>query len=178
VTLDMAGEYTAENGGDAYAEYGYWVQWYKLEWDGWWPIWEPDGDPVYYADGDPAYDSCFAQRTVIAHSNAALATARIRPILTIQLPAGGEIYQNDHSERFFTSDGWGDPTTEYIVYSDGIWQVEIADSTAILLDGTWHDKTWIEVDSQGNVIGKYGSDGHIIATDIALSSPITVTKVG
>ena len=123
-------------------------------------------------------DSCMVERTVTAHQNASLSTARIRPYLVIQLPAGGHIYLGDHSEKFFTSDGWGDPTTGVIVYTDGSWQVEIPAGTIIQLDGTWHDKTWIEVDDQGNVIGRYGSDGHIIAEEIALSNSITVTKVG
>jgi hypothetical protein len=171
VFIDTAGDYTVEHGGDASAEYGEWVQWYR-----WVPgeycggYWVPDGDPIYYAEGDPAYDRCFAQRTVTAHSNAALATARIRPILTI--------LTSEDSELYFTSDGWGDPTTDDIVYNDGTWQVEVADGTKIQLDGEWHRKTWIEVDDHGNAIFKYGSDGHIIATEIGLSSPITVTKVG
>jgi hypothetical protein len=178
VLLDIVGDYTVENGGEAYAGYGNWVQWYKWVPCGWGGTWVPDGDPAYYAEGDPAYDSCFAARTVTAHSNAALGTARIRPILTIQLPADGIIYEKDHSEQFFTTDGWGDPTTDVIVYSDGIWQVEVPVDTIIHLDGEWHSKTWIEVDDQGNVIGRYGSDGHIIAEEIALSNSITVTKVG
>ena len=159
VYVALVGDYIAEHGGEAYAENGWQILCLKI----------PD---------DSASACCSTSRTVTAHSNAALATARIRPILTIQLPGGGEIYKWDHSEQFFTSDGWGDPTSQEIVYTDGTWQVEIQDGTTIQLDGTWHDKTWIEVDSQGNVIGRYGSDGHIIAEDIGLSQPITVTKVG
>jgi len=159
IYIDLVGDYIAEHGGTAYAEYG----WCFLWWHG--------------VDGS-ACASCSAARTVTAHQNASLSTARIRPYLVIQLPAGGHIYLNDHSEKFFTTDGWGDPTTEFIVYSDGIWQVEVPAGTIIQLDGTWHDKTWIEVDDQGNVIGRYGSDGHIIAEEIALSNSITVTKVG
>jgi len=156
VYIAMVGDYIAEHGGSAEVSYLTLL---------------PFGT-------DCECDSCFAQRTVTAHSNAALGTARIRPILTIQLPAGGIIYEKDHSEQFFTSDGWGDPTTDFIVYSDGIWQVEVPVDTIIHLDGEWHSKTWIEVDDQGNVIGRYGSDGHIIAEEIALSNSITVTKVG
>jgi len=151
VFVAMVGEYIAQHGGEAYVENG-WVLFC-------WTI--PD---------DSAYASCSVQRTVYAHAAASLSTSRTRPILTIQSPAD--------SELFFTSDGWGDPTTDVIVYTDGTWQVEIADGTIIQLDGEWHRKTWIEIDNQGNVIGRYGSDGHIIAEEIALSNPITVTKVG
>jgi len=153
VYIDLVGDYVAEHGGEAYAEYKYW----NLFWRG--------------CGSDS--DSYSAQRTVTAypaHTNASLSTSRTRPILTIQSPAD--------SELFFTSDGWGDPTTDVIVFTDGTWQVEIADGTIIQLDGEWHRKTWIEIDNQGNVIGRYGSDGHIIAEEIALSNPITVTKVG
>jgi hypothetical protein len=173
VLIEMQGDYTVEQGGDASAEYGAWVQWYKWVPDPWsWcgGDWVPDGDPGFYVEGDPAYDECFASRTFTAHSNAALATGRTRPILTIELTGDDGV--------FFPSDGWGLPTTDGIVFSDGVWQVEIADGTKIFLDGEWHRKTWIEVDSQGNVTGKYGYDGHIIAEEIGLSSPIKITKVG
>jgi len=174
VLLDTVGDYVVEQGGEASAEYGKWIQYGHYNWvgSGWCREWVfvPDGDPVFYAEGDPAYDACFASRTVTALSNAPLSTGRTRPILTVLTPVDREL--------FFTSDGWGDPTTDGIVHNDGIWQVEIADGTRILLDGEWHKKTWIEVDDQGNVIGRYGSDGHIIATEIGLSSPIKVTRVG
>jgi len=156
VYIALVGDYIAEHGGSAEASY------LTLFWPGL----------------GCECDSCSVARTVTAHQNASLSTARIRPYLVVQLPAGGHIYLGDHSEKFFTSDGWGDPTTDVIVYSDGIWQVEVPAGTIIQLDGTWHDKTWIEVDDQGNVIGRYGSDGHIIAEEIALSNSITVTKVG
>jgi len=156
VYIALVGDYVAEHGGSAEASY-LTVFWPGLGCDS---------------------DSCMAQRTVIAHPAASLSTARTRPILTVQLPTGGQGYLSDHSERFFTSDGWGDPTTDVIVYTDGIWQVEIPVDTIIHLDGEWHRKTWIEIDSQGNVIGRYGSDGHIIAEEIALSQSITITKVG
>jgi hypothetical protein len=145
----MVGEYVAEHGGSAEASYARYF--------------------LIFGTGEDS-DSCSVQRTVIAHSNAPLSTGRTRPILTI--------LTSEDSELYFTSDGWGDPTSDVIVYNDGIWQVEIADGTRIMLDGEWHRKTWIEVDDQGNVIGRYGSDGHIIATEIGLSSPITITKVG
>jgi hypothetical protein len=151
VYMALVGEYIAEHGGEAYAENGCVFLW-------WW------------ISDDSAYASCSIQRTVLAHPAASLSTGRTRPILTVLTPVDSELY--------FTSDGWGSPTTDVIVYNDGTWQVEIADGTIIQLDGEWHRKTWIEVDSQGNVIGRYGSDGHIIAEEIALSSPITVTKVG
>jgi hypothetical protein len=148
VYIDMVGDYLAEHGGSAEAFYL----------------------TVFWPGSGCDSDSCSVQRTVLAHSNAPLSTGRTRPILTVQT--------SEDRELFFTSDGWGDPTTDLIVYNDGTWQVEIADGTRILLDGEWHKKTWVEVDDQGNVICRYGSDGHIIATEIALSSPIKVTKVG
>lgn len=152
----LTGEYTAYQDGYVTAEYGYW----KYGCCG--LVWVP-------IDGD---DACCGpcSYSVIANSNAPLATGRTRPILTVLTSEDRGLY--------YTSDGWGDPTTAGIVYNDGTWQVEIADGTRILLDGEWHRKTWIEVDDQGNVIGKYGSGGHIIAEEIALSSPITITKVG
>jgi len=148
VYIALVGDYIAEHGGSAEASYF----------------------TLLPFRTDCECDSCSVARTVTAHSNAPLSTGRTRPILTILTSADRELY--------FTSDGWGDPTTDVIVYNDGIWQVEIADGTVILLDGEWHKKTWVEVDDQGNVICRYGSDGHIIAGEIALSSPITVTKVG
>ena len=87
--------------------------------------------------------------------------------------------RKDEMEAFFAPDG---KHVYFAPYDEGldvrIWQVEIADGTRIQLDGEWHRKTWVEVDDQGNVICRYGSDGHIIAEEVALSSPITVTKVG
>lgn len=159
VYLDMVGDYVAEHGGEAYAENGHLF----LCW------WIPN---------DSDYDSCSANRTVTSHGGAGLGMVASTPRLVIQLPAGLIVKKPLHSKLFFPSDGWGDPTTDFIAYSDGIWQVEIAVDTMIQLDGEWHRNTWIEVDEQGNVIGRYGSDGHIIAEEIGLSQPITVTKVG
>jgi hypothetical protein len=174
VFIDTAGDYTVENGGTAYAEYGNWIQYghYEFHWYGWTPVkvWVPDSPVYYYEEDDPAYDECFAKRTVTAHANAPLSTGRTRPILTIELTGDSGV--------FFPSDGWGNPTTDGIVFTDGVWQVEITDGTKIMLDGEWRRKTWIEVDDQGNVTGKYGYDGHITAEEIGLSSPIKVTKVG
>jgi hypothetical protein len=149
IYIDLVGDYIAEHGGSAEASYAKYF--------------------LFFGTGSDS-DSCMVQRTATAHIAASLSTGRTRPILTVLTPVDSELY--------FTSDGWGSPTTDVIVYNDGTWQVEIADGTIIQLDGEWHRKTWIEVDSQGNVIGRYGSDGHIIAEEIALSSPITVTKVG
>jgi len=174
VTCEVEGDYVAVIYGEASAEYGHWVQTYvKVGGGCCGSHWEPVGPIQYIPDddyGNPAFASCTESKTVTALANAPLSTGRVRPILTVLTPVD--------SELFFTSDGWGDPTSDVIVHNDGTWQVEIADGTKILLDGEWHRHTWIEVDGQGNVIGRYGYDGHIIATDIALSSPITVTKVG
>jgi hypothetical protein len=156
-----AGEYIAYQDGYVKAEYGYWL----FECGESEPVWVPvDYDEAYCGIDPPC------SYKVIALSNAPLATGRTRPILTILTSQDKDVY--------FPSEGWGDPTTDDIVYNDGTWQVEIADGTKILLDGVWHRKTWIEVDDQGNVIGRYGSGGHIVAEEIALSSPITITKVG
>jgi uncharacterized glyoxalase superfamily protein PhnB len=169
VYIDMVGEYIAMHGGYAGA---YAIHWVEGHYAG-----GGEGEsrpsswvPAHWEYDDWDCDCCCVPRIVLAHSNAPLATGRTRPILTI-------LTSEDH-ELYFPSDGWGDPTTDDIVYNDGTWQVEIADGTKILLDGVWHRKTWIEVDDQGNVIGRYGYDGHIIAEEIALSSPITITKVG
>jgi len=161
VDVELVGDYIAEQGGEAYAYYGYW----KLQ-----KVSRCNWEWVFVKDDEFGPEECSAARTATAHIAASLSTGRTRPILTVQSPMDSELY--------FTSDGWGNPTSDVIVYNDGTWQVEIADGTKILLDGEWHRKTWIEVDSQGNVIGRYGSDGHIIAEEIALSSPITITKVG
>jgi len=156
VYIDLVGDYVAEHGGSAEASYL----------------------TVFWPDFGYDSDSCMVERTVTSHSGVILAMSRVHPYLVIQLPAGGIIYEKDHAKRFFHSDGWSDPTSDVIVYSDGIWQVEIPVGTIIQLDGEWHKVTWIEVDDQGNVIGRYGSDGHIIAEEIAFSQPITITKVG
>jgi hypothetical protein len=164
VDIDLVGDYTAEQGGTVTVYYGNYSQ--TAYWTCWGWVWDEPvpNTTILTAESEPS------SLTVLAHSNAPLSTGRTRPILTVLTPVD--------SELFFTSDGWGDPTSDVIVHNDGIWQVEIADGTRIMLDGEWHRKTWIEVDDQGNVIGRYGYDGHIIATEIGLSSPIKVTKVG
>jgi hypothetical protein len=149
VYIALVGDYVAEHGGSAEVFYAKYF--------------------LFFGTGSDSA-SCSSSRTVTAHANAPLSTGRTRPILTV--------LTSEDREMFFTSDGWGNPTSDFIVYTDGIWQVEIAAGTTIQLDGEWHRKTWIEVDDQGNVIGRYGSDGHIIAEEIGLSNPITVTKVG
>jgi hypothetical protein len=156
VPITMIGDYTAEHGGSAEACY------FSLI-------------PLRY---DSAIDERSSQRTVTSHGGAGLGMVASPARLVIQLPAGLAVEKPLHSKSFFSSDGWGDPTSDVIVYSDGTWQVEIPDGTIVQLDGEWHKYTWIEVDNQGNVIGKYGSDGHTIAEEIGLSQPITVTKVG
>ena len=156
VYVALVGDYIAEHGGSARAYYATLFP--------------------FRMGGDCDCDK--AQRTVTSHSGAGLGMVSSPARLVIQLPAELIVEKPNHSKFFFPSDGWGDPTTDFIVYSDGIWMVEIADGTIIQLDGEWHKYTWIEVDDQGNVIGRYGSDGHIIAEEVGLSQPITVTKVG
>lgn len=99
------------------------------------------------------------------------------PYLVIQLPAERIIEKPDHDKIFFGSAGWGNPTTEDIVFSDGTWQVELEEGTAILLDGEWHKHTILELDSQGQLIGKYGYDGHITAEETLFSKSPTITKL-
>jgi hypothetical protein len=165
VYIELVGDYLALQGGFAGTSSGYWVSSPCPPYYRYYPI---------YSDTD----SCSANRTVTSHAGAGLGMVASPARLVIQLPAGLAVEKPLHSKSFFSSDGWGDPTSDTIVYNDGIWQVEIADGTIVQLDGEWHKYTWIEVDDQGNVTGKYGSDGHIIAEEIGLSQPITVTKVG
>lgn len=167
ILVELIGDYTAEHGGQAAAMYGHKV-WVGGLCHGHWE---------YYIDGVDN-DDCSVARTVTSHSNAAFLLTRLHPYLAIQLPAARLIERPDHDQKFFTSHGWGNPTTQDIVYTDGVWQVEIPAGTSIILDGEWHKLTWIEIDDQGGVIGRYGSDGHVTATDIVLSQPITITKVG
>ncbi len=111
--------------------------------------------------------SSSAERTVTAHISS-MAGMAAHPVLVVELPDGRACY--------FASDGWGAPTTKDIVFSDGTWQIEVADGTLIQLDGNWHEKTWLIVDGQGNVTGEYGN-GQTAAEDIGLSSPIKITKI-
>ena len=151
IYIDLVGDYIAEHGGTAYAEYGYSFLW----WHG--------------VDGS-AYASCSSSRTVTSHSGVTASTSAIHPYLVINLPDG--------SRHFYSADGWGDPTTQGIAYADGTWQVEIQDGTAIQLDGSWHKTTYLDVDDQGNVTGRYDAGGSTVAEEIGLSQPITITKVG
>lgn len=167
VYIELVGDYLAEHGGEAYAEYGH-MGWVWVEDGGGGGC---DGDWEYkHIFDDSAYDSCRAERTVTSHSSVVSSASYSRPYLVIALPDG--------SRHFFSKDGWGDPTTQDIVYTDGIWQVEIQDGTAIQLDGEWHKTTYLDVDDQGNVTGRYDAGGSTIAEDIGLSQPITITKVG
>jgi hypothetical protein len=169
VIVDQAGEYTYSHDGDASAEYGHWIQYGHYEGHGCHRHFVPDGPPVYYADGDPAYDACFSKpRVVIAHAAGAMLN-KPHPVLTIILPDGKGI--------FFGSDGWDDPTDQNIVFTDGTWQIEIAAGTLIELDGKWHMLTTIIVDDQGQVTCEYGKS-ETVATDIGLSQPLAITKVG
>jgi hypothetical protein len=156
VYVALVGDYIAEHGGSAWASY-FTVCPFRMGAD-------CDFDKV--------------QRTVTSHAGAGLGMVSSPPRLTIQLPADLIVEKPLHAEHFFGSDGWDDPTSEFIAYSDGIWQVEIDDGTVIELDGKWRKYTWIEVDDQGNVTARYGKGGHTVAEEIGLSSPITITKVG
>ena len=151
VYVALVGDYIAEHGGEAYAENGWQILCLKI----------PD---------DSASACCSTSRTVTSHSGVVASMSYIHPFLVIELPDG--------SKHFFSADGWGDPTSQDIVYTDGTWQVEISNGTAVQLDGSWHKTTYIDVDNQGNVTGKYGAGGSIVADDIGLSQPITITKVG
>ena len=149
VYIDIVGDYIAEHGGEAYAEYEWWL--------------------FFWSGSGSASADCSSSRTVTSHALTASASY-IHPYLVINLPGG--------SRHFYSSDGWGDPTTQGIVYTDGTWQVEISDGTAIQLDGSWHKTTYLDVDDQGNVTGGYDAGGSTIAEDIGLSQPITITKLG
>lgn len=166
VYLDMVGDYVAEHGGEADAYYGHWeTHWVQTGCRWWQGHWET----AYFVEGS-ASASCSVERTVTSRSAVVAAASYSRPYLVIELPDG--------SRHFFSKDGWGDPTTEDIVYTDGTWQVEISDGTVIQLDGEWHRTTYLDVDSEGNVTGKYNAGGSTTAEDIGLSQPITITKVG
>jgi hypothetical protein len=159
ITVELVGDYVAEHGGEASVVYGHWE--YIRG-----PYYSP-GHWEFRADGSD-YDSCSASRTVTSHDvTAAFLTSH--PMLVIVLPDG--------TKRFFGKDGWGNPTSDGIVYTDGTWQVDIDAGTIVQLDGKWHKVTYLEIDGEGNVTGKYGN-GANIAQDIGLSQPITITKVG
>jgi hypothetical protein len=151
VYVVLVGDYIAQHGGEAYAENGWQILWWQIT-------------------DDSASASCSIQRTVTSHSGVVASTSYIHPYLVIGLPDG--------SKHFFSNDGWGNPTSQDIVYTDGTWQVEIPDGTGIQLDGAWHRTTYLEVDDQGNVTGRYNAGGSTTATDIGLSQPMTITKVG
>jgi hypothetical protein len=176
VYVDLVGDYIATQGGEVTVSWGCWTQTGHLEWVpcyGYQWVWD---DPVLNAT--TLTDEGSSSKTVTSHAGVGMGMVASPPRLTIQLPAELAVEKPLHAEVFFGSDGWGDPTSQFIGYSDGIWQVEIADGTVILLDGEWQRYTWIEVDDQGNVTGRYGAGGHTVAEEIALSSPITITKVG
>jgi hypothetical protein len=161
--VDLVGEYTAEQFGEAYAYYGHWE--YKgCYLHGYWDFVEEGG--VYPEDPK----ECSKSVTATSHSGVVASMGYIHPYLVIELPDG--------SKHFFGKDGWGDPTSQDIVYTDGTWQVEIQDGTIIQLDGTWHKTTYLDVDDQGNVTGRYDAGGSTVAEEIGLSQPITITKVG
>jgi hypothetical protein len=175
VPIDLVGDYIATQGGTVTVYYGNYSQTAHYVWTYCGYEWSWD-DPV--PNVSTLTDEGSATKTVTSHAGAGLGMVASPARLVIQLPSGLAVEKPLHSKSFFSSDGWGDPTSDTIVYNDGTWQVEIPHGTVVQLDGEWHKYTWIEVDGQGNVIGKYGSDGHTIAEDIGLSQPITVTKVG
>jgi hypothetical protein len=96
-----------------------------------------------------------------------LGSSYMHPFIIIEFP--------DKTRHFYMSDGWGEVTTDNIAFSNGGYSVEIAEGTAIQLDGKWRQYTWLEVDAQGNLTFKYNSDGHTTATGVGLSKPIKVT---
>jgi hypothetical protein len=166
IPVELVGDYIAEHGGEAYAGYGHWEkQWVQTGCHWWQGHWET----VYFVDG-AAYAGCSSSRTVTSHAGVISSITYSHPYLLLDLPDG--------SKHFFSADGWGDPTTEEIVYTDGTWQVTIAAGTIIQLDGSWHKTTYLEIDNQGNVTGKYDAGGSTVAEEIGLSQPITITKVG
>jgi hypothetical protein len=151
VYVMLVGDYIAQHGGEAYAENGWALFCLQI----------PD---------DSASASCSSSRTVTSRSGLIASMSYSHPYLVINLPDG--------SKHFFSDDGWGDPTSQEIVYTDGTWQVDIPDGTGIQLDGAWHRTTYLDVDDQGNVTGRYNAGGSTVATDIGLSQPMTITKVG
>jgi hypothetical protein len=172
VFIDEVGDYTAEEGGEASAEYGMWIQYGHFEGCCLDKHFVADGDPIYVFDigGFVSAEPDPISRTVTSHAGVMASTSYIHPYLVIKLPDG--------SKHFFGKDGWGDPTTQDIAYTDGTWQVEIQDGTIIQLDGTWHKTTYLDVDNEGNVTGRYDAGGSTVAEEIGLSQPITITKVG
>jgi hypothetical protein len=167
VDINSVGDYVAMQGGEAYAYYGHW----ELQWVQTGSKWcRGHLELVYVIDGSDYDNPDPISLTATSHAGVVASTTWIRPFLVIELPDG--------SKHFFSNDGWGDPTTEEIVYTDGIWQVTIAAGTAIQLDGSWHQTTYLDVDNQGNVTGRYNAGGSTVAEDIGLSQPITITKVG
>jgi hypothetical protein len=181
IFIEMVGDYTAKQKGCVEAVYGYWDQdpiyeWvnHPYYWHGkWYDHWKYDlvgwEDPEFH-ELDSDHDCCRSSQTFSAHSAVVASMSYSHPFLVIELPDG--------SKHFFGSDGWGDPTSQDIVYTDGTWQVVVSGGTVIQMDGSWHQTTYLDVDDQGNVTGRYGAGGSTTAEEIGLSQPITITKVG
>jgi hypothetical protein len=188
IFVEMVGDYLAKQKGCVEAVYGHWEQdkiyedvwidghyehcwcghcwgWvdghYEQHWTGEWT------DP-YFTEDDSAHDRCCSRQTFEALGGQAILN-KPHAVLTIVLPDGRAL--------FFGSNGWDDPTDQLISFSDGTWEVEIASGTLIELDGKWHMLTTLTVDDQGQVTFEYGKTG-TEATDIGLSQPIAITKVG
>jgi hypothetical protein len=89
------------------------------------------------------------------------------PVLIIETPDGRGCY--------FASDGWDGKTTQDIVLDSGGWKVQIDKGTIYQMDGKWHKRSWLIIDQNGAVTGKYGN-GERLAENIGLSKPITITK--
>lgn len=168
VYVDQVGEYLAEQGGSAYAYYGHYEQ--VKVYHGPYP-WDWHWEEQFVIDGEfgPETSNC-PGKEITSRSGVTAAASYIHPYLVINLPDG--------SRHFYGSNGWGNPTSQEIAYTDGTWQVEIQGGTAIQMDGSWHDTTYLDVDDQGNVTGRYGAGGSTVAEEIGLSQPITITKVG
>jgi len=176
IPIDLVGDYTATQGGEATIYYGSWTQTGHCEWGGCGYVWVWD-EPVLHET--TITDACTTEKTVTSHKNVQFLLWNSSPnVLWIQAPSPeGHIYLDQHRGVFHGYDGWDEPTDALIVYSDGVWQVEVPVGTLIELDGKWHSFTIIEIDDQGMPTFKYGKT-HTVATDIGLSQPITITKVG
>lgn len=129
---------------------------------------------THVPDGE-ASDVCSDDKTAEARYASGFLLMRPVDVLAVELPNGGRHFYKSNSNPYM--DGWGNPTTDVIEYSDGTWQVTIPTGTVIELDGEWHGRTWLEIDKEGNPTFSYGYDGHITAEEIGLSNPITITKV-
>jgi hypothetical protein len=167
IPIELVGDYTATQGGEVTVYYGGWTQTGHCEWSWCGYVWVWD-EPVPNVETLTAEGDCPGKVVTSCLGGAAILNSP-HAVLTVILPGGKAL--------FFGSDGWDDPTDQVITFSDGTWQVDIAVGTLIELDGKWHMLTTLIVDEQGGVTMEYGKT-HTEATDIGLSQPITITKIG